>query len=62
MRDNFPAGFVSLSGEFFALHRDEILGRVRHCEASEKRSHCLERIMKLAEQAGGVLMRVAWRR
>lgn len=55
-RDNFPAGFVSLSGEFFATHRDEILGRVRHCEAAEKASHPLERIMKLADDAGGVLI------
>lgn len=56
VRDNFPAGFVSLSGEFFAKHRDEILGLVRHCEASEKASHPLERIMKVVDEAGGVLV------
>ena len=56
IRDNFPAGFVSVSGEFFAQHRDEILALVRRCEETEKRSHPLERIMKIADDTGGVLV------
>ena len=56
IRDNFPAGFVSVSGEFFAQHRDEILALVRHCEEAEKGSHPLERIMKVADDAGGTLV------
>ena len=56
VRDNFPAGFVSVSGEFFAGHRDEILALVRRCEAAEKRSHPLERIMKIADEDAGVLV------
>lgn len=54
IRDNFPAGFVSISGEFFAQHREELLSLVRRCEESEKRSHPLERIMKIADAAAGV--------
>ncbi|HEX4926584.1 MAG TPA: BCAM0308 family protein [Burkholderiales bacterium] len=56
IRDNFPAGFVSVSGEFFAGHRDEILALVRHCEENEKRNHPLERVMKIADDTSGVLV------
>lgn len=56
MRDNFPAGFVSVSGEFFAQHRDEILALARNCEETEKRGHPLERIMKVSDDSGGVLI------
>jgi NMD protein affecting ribosome stability and mRNA decay len=56
IRDDFPAGFVSLSGEFFAARRDELLALARHCEATERRSHPLERIMKIGDDAGGVLI------
>ena len=56
IRDDFPAGFVSVSGEFFARHRDEILALVRGCEAAEKAGHPLERIMKVADDTGGVLV------
>ena len=56
IRDNFPAGFVSVSGEFFARHRDEILALVRGTEAAEKAGHPLERIVKIADDTGGVLV------
>jgi len=56
IEDNFPAGFVSVSGEFFSGHREEILALVRNCEQAEKRSHPLERLMKIAADAGGVLV------
>lgn len=56
VRDNFPAGFVSVSGGFFSQHRDEVLALIRRCEETEKRSHPLERIMKVADDAGGVLV------
>lgn len=56
IRDRFPAGFVSLQGEFFDAHRAEILGRVRRCEAAEKRGHPLERIMDIEADGGGVVV------
>jgi hypothetical protein len=49
-----PAGYVALSGEFFAAHRDEVLARVRNCEKKEKSTHPLERIMAIAPASGGV--------
>jgi NMD protein affecting ribosome stability and mRNA decay len=56
IRDDFPAGFVSLSGEFFAEHRKEVLALVRACEAAEKQGHPLERLMKIADDTGGALV------
>ena len=56
IHDNFPAGFVSVSGEFFAQHRDEILRLLHASEEAEKARHPLERIMKIAEDGGGVLV------
>jgi len=56
MRDRFPAGMVSLQGEFLAAHRDEVLRRVRRCEAAEKRGHPLERIMAIAAEGEGVMV------
>lgn len=56
MRDRFPAGFVSLKGPFLDAHRDEIVARVRHCEAAERPDHPLQRIMNIVPAAGGLLV------
>ena len=56
IREHQPAGFVRLGGEFFDAHREEVLKRVRSCEASEKREHPLQRIMALEDDRGGVLV------
>lgn len=56
IRDRFPAGFVSVQGEFFDAHRADVLGRVRRCEAAEKRSHPLERIMGIEPDGRGVVV------
>jgi NMD protein affecting ribosome stability and mRNA decay len=54
VRDRLPAASVTLSGAFFAAHRDEILARARHCEQAEKRTHPLQRIMAIAPQGRGL--------
>jgi NMD protein affecting ribosome stability and mRNA decay len=56
IREHQPAGFVRLKGEFFDAHRDEVLKRVRRCEASEKRSHPLQRIMRVEDDGDGLLV------
>lgn len=56
IRDGFPAGHITIAGEFFAAHRDEILNRVRNCEAREKTEHPLERIIAVDPVADGVLV------
>jgi hypothetical protein len=57
IRDHFPGGYVALRGEFFEAHRDEVLARVRRCEAAEKRGHPLERIMAI--EVDGKSLRVS---
>jgi NMD protein affecting ribosome stability and mRNA decay len=54
IRDRFPAGYVTLKGEFFAAHRDEIVHLARHREAHEKAEHPLERIMAVEDVPEGV--------
>lgn len=56
VHDEFPAGYVMLSGEFLAAHRDDILHLVRSREAKEKAEHPLERIMAVSDSPEGVLV------
>ncbi|ABA58245.1 BCAM0308 family protein [Nitrosococcus oceani] len=50
MRDRVPAGFLTLSGEFFQEHREEIINLIRNKEESEKAQHPLKRIMDIEEK------------
>jgi NMD protein affecting ribosome stability and mRNA decay len=56
-RDGFPAGYVSLAGEYFASHRGEILNLVKNCEAAEKLEHPMQRIMAIDDDGGGVTVK-----
>jgi len=56
IRDGFPAGYVTLGGEYLAAHRDEILNIVQNCEAKEKADHPLQRIIAIKDVEGGVLV------
>jgi NMD protein affecting ribosome stability and mRNA decay len=56
IRDRFPAGFVTLSGEFLRENKDEILRLVRHCEKKEKAAHPVQRLMAIEDTAEGVLV------
>lgn len=50
INDRYPAGEIVVSGRFAGSHRDEILARVRHVEASERALHPLHRVMAVAER------------
>jgi NMD protein affecting ribosome stability and mRNA decay len=56
IRDEVPAGFLTLGGGFFDAHRDEIMNLVHNKEAQEKADHPLKRIMAVEEQGDGVLI------
>jgi NMD protein affecting ribosome stability and mRNA decay len=56
IHDKFPAGYVTLKGEFIVAHRDEILQLIRNREAHEKAEHPLERIMGIEGVEDGVLV------
>lgn len=56
IRDDFPAGYVTLKGGFLAKHRDDVMHLVRNTEAREKGEHPLQRIVKLLENSDGLLV------
>lgn len=49
IHDHYPAGFLTLKGEYFIAHRDEIVRLVNHIEKREKVEHPLKRIMDMKE-------------
>jgi hypothetical protein len=56
IHDRVPAGELTVSGEFFAAHRDEIMHLIRNTEAKARAEHALERIMDIKEEADHVLI------
>ncbi|MDI6747904.1 MAG: BCAM0308 family protein [Rhodocyclaceae bacterium] len=56
IRDNFPAGFVEVGGDFFTAHRGEIMNLLHHHENKAKAGHPFARIMAVASTPDGVLV------
>jgi len=56
IQDKVPAGYLTLKGEFFHSHKEEIMNLVRHTEEKARREHPIERLMDCEEQAEGVLL------
>lgn len=50
IRDNYPAGVVTMNGERVKTHREEMLNLIRNQEKGERALHPLHRIMKIEEQ------------
>jgi hypothetical protein len=55
-RDQLPAGFVTLSGEFFNAHRAELLQLAHNTAENERSQHPLHRIMNVAETPDEVVI------
>ncbi len=55
IHDRFPAGYLTLRGEFFAAHREEILAMLHSREAREKESRPLQRIMDVETKRDGTV-------
>lgn len=56
IHDHYPAGFLTLEGDFFSTHSDEIIRLARHVEEKEKSEHPLQRIMAVEEQDNTTLI------
>ncbi|MFH2139535.1 MAG: BCAM0308 family protein [Pseudomonadota bacterium] len=56
IRDKFPAGFLSLSGDFLDVHEAEIRRLISHHEDHEKAEHPLQRIMDIEETPDGLMV------
>lgn len=55
-RDKLPAGWVSLSGEFFNAHRAELLKLARNAAERERTEHPLNRVMHITEGPSEVVI------
>ena len=53
IEDKFPAGYVTIKGEFFKAHRDEIVALIQNHEKKEKAARPLQRIMAMDEKRDG---------
>jgi hypothetical protein len=56
IHDHFPAGFLSLQGDFFQSHREEIMHLVHNYEEHERSEHPLKRIMEVKDNDGATLV------
>ncbi|MBI3480974.1 MAG: ATPase [Nitrosomonadales bacterium] len=56
IHDHYPAGLLTLEGEFFHAHHDEIMRLVRNHEKHERTEHPLQRIMDVEEKDGASLV------
>ena len=56
IHDHFPAGFLTMKGEFFRAHHDEIMRLVQNHEKHERTEHPLKRIMAVEEKDGTTLV------
>jgi len=54
LRDRLPGGEVQLSGEFLAVHRDEVMARIRHVAESTRQRFVLQRLMAIDEDSGQI--------
>lgn len=50
IRDELPAGTLTIEGPFFLAHRDEVLNLVRNEAAHERQEHALARIMRIDDE------------
>ena len=51
--DNYPAGKISISGDFYHEHHEEILNLIQNIEKQEKSERPLERIMLIRKAKSG---------
>jgi hypothetical protein len=56
IRDGYPAGEVTIRGEFARAHRDEVLARVRNLEQKERTKRPLNRLMDVRESGDVVVV------
>jgi hypothetical protein len=45
LRDHYPAGYLTLEGDFFREHRDEVMRLVQHRAEHAQAEHPLQRVM-----------------
>ena len=54
IQDRFPAGYVTIKGEFLKEHRDEIVALIENHEKKEKAERPLQRIITIDDTREGL--------
>jgi NMD protein affecting ribosome stability and mRNA decay len=54
INDKFPAGYVTLRGEYLGEHADQVISIAKRCERTEHAEHPLQRIMAIETTPEGV--------
>lgn len=57
IRDDYPGGYVTLSGTFLDEHRPEIVNLIDNTEAQAKSEHPMQRLMGVRDTEDGVEVR-----
>lgn len=52
--DDYPAGILTLKGDYLQGHKEDILQTIRNEEANSKQKNPLERIIKIEEGKDGI--------
>jgi len=56
IKDDYPGGWVNLSGSFLGAKRDEIVQCIRHTEERQCRDHPMKRIIAVWDDADGLVV------
>ena len=56
IHDQFPAGFVHMSGDYFVRHRDELMHLIETESEKEQSEHPLERVMESSHEDCGMVV------
>lgn len=56
IKDDYAAGFVEITGGFYANHHDDIDNLIRNTEQKENVDHPLERIMSITKTTDGIVV------
>jgi len=56
-RDRFPAGYVTLEGDFLREHGDEVIALVRHRAERARAEHPMQRVMDIDSDGQHMLVR-----
>jgi NMD protein affecting ribosome stability and mRNA decay len=54
--DKFPAGYVTIAGEYWKTHKDDVLHIARNEEKRAKAEHPLRRIMHIDDKADSLVI------
>lgn len=56
IHDGQPAGILTISGDFFLEHKQEVMGVIHNLEKKEKAEHPLQRVISIEEQDSSVVV------